>query len=159
MHFCNGLPNWKCLVLYCTKKVVCFVCFWCFFFWCCFCIAPLKIGSDTSCNKRRQVIIHATKGDNWHEMSDIFSGKNMKNIIQLFHACLWNSQGAIVHRAVHGTEGSSFVYSPKQPWNNCFITQLMLEHYWFSQWALLELAWDVGMSTLFPWKLTSPTEV
>ena len=30
---------------------------------------------------------------------------------------------AIVHWAVHGTEGHSFDYSTKQAWNNCFIAK------------------------------------
>ena len=34
---------------------------------------------------------------------------------------------AIVHWAVHGTEGHSFDYSAKQAWNNCFITQRKLK--------------------------------
>ena len=37
------------------------------------------------------------------------------------------SRGRKVHRAFHDTEGSSFVYSAKQPWNNCLITQPMLK--------------------------------
>ena len=69
-------------------------------------------------------------------------------IIQLFHACLVNSQNyatrchgqhnallpeavrprAIVHWVDHGTEGHGFDYLPKQAWNNCFITQPNLEN-------------------------------
>ena len=62
--------------------------------------------------------------------------------IQLFHACLGNSENCCPEvpwtaRCISSRgwmvelstvpRGSSFVYSAKQPWNNCFITQPMLK--------------------------------
>ena len=54
---------------------------------------------------------------------------------------------AIVHWAVHGTEGHDFDYSAKQAWNNCFITQPNLEKTmicWQLQWITSLIGADVG---------------
>ena len=105
------------------------------------------------------------------------------NNIQLFYACLGNSQNYCPKvpwtarctiargRKVHVPRGSIFVYSAKQPRNNCFITQPMLKipallprnasligtRRWYTQltsWHSTSFSWH---STSFSWCLTSST--